>query len=485
MKTIAERKTGFKSTGVTAVKNFFSLFVGNLLIHVLGFVTMAYLARRLAVDGFGRLVFAQAIAQYFALIGNFGLNRFGIREIARDKDRIEETVNCVVTLQTVLSILAALLLALFAFLLPRPLGDKVLISFYGFNIILTAVFLDWTFKGLEKMEIVGSALFLLASLNTVLVFSLVKNEAGILLMPLIAATSMAAAIAIPATSYIQRYGWPRPSFNWTAWRRALAVGLPIFTSIILTQVFYSLDTIMLGFMKTDRIVGLYSAAYKIIFTIISLGGLLQETLYPIVSRFYKDSSEKLAILLNISAKIYVSMAIPMGVGGTVLAKPMIELIYGKSYVEATVALQILIWSVVLILISFTFGLTLLACDQERKYMVGVALGAAANIIVNLFLIPPLGMIGAAIATVIAQALVTIYLFLRARRIAPIALGKYLLKPAIAATVMGVASSQLHFNVIANIFLSAAIYSAVFIGLGGIARQDLAILRRFLVPKRLG
>jgi len=485
IKKLRNNRKKHTTTGMRAVKNLSSLLASNVFIFILSFLTVAFLARKLTASGFGRLAFAQAIFYYFALIGNFGLYIFGIREIARNRNdeiAIRKIVNNIITLQTLLSIIAAILLTLFAFLLPRPIEDKILISLFGCCIILTGLHLDWAYKGLERMGVIAIDNSIRASLYALLIFLFIREENDILKVPIFMIISLAIAITIPLLLYIRKYGLPKPSVNVAYWGYALRIGIPLFISIMLTKIYYNLDTIMLGFMKTDEIVGYYNAAYKIVLALLVFGSLFIETIFPLISRFYKDSKEKLKILLNISEKTYISIAIPIGVGGTILAGQLVMFIFGEGYSEATTALRILIWTVVIVYISTTYGYTLMGCNMERKYLISVSFAAIINVILNFILIPPFGIIGAAIATVVAEITALICVAVFSRKICHIYIGRYLIRPIIAASIMAVALIWMPFHVVINIFLGSIIYIMVFMILGGIKSQDIYLFKKYVLGK---
>ncbi|MBC7248223.1 MAG: oligosaccharide flippase family protein [Actinobacteria bacterium] len=473
-----------KTTGARALSNITSLVASTIIAEAIGFVTVAFLARKLTAVGFGRLAFAQAILAYFVLLGDFGLNLFGTREVARDRGNIRKIVNGVVTLQGTLSIIAAALMLLFAILIHRPSEDKSIIMLYAITIILTGISIDWAFRGLERMVIVAYSRIFRALLYAGLVFLLVKDQSDILNVPLNAIISAALSVAVMAVIYIRKYGWIKPYFNLKFSKYALMTGIPFFFSIVLIRIYYNLDTVMLGFMKSDEMVGLYNAAYKIILVILGLGSLLQEAFFPLYSRYYKESREKLQILLNISEKVYATIALPIGVGGTLLAKPLLILIYGNNYEGATIPFQILIWTVVVILFSLTFGFTLMSCDMERAYMLGVGCGALANIILNSLLIPPFGMTGAAVATLAAEVVVIIYMIVKSRRIARIHVEKYIFRPAISSTVMGLAIAWSGLHVLINILIGAVVYSIAFVLLKGITRDDVMLFKRYVLGRSI-
>ncbi len=470
------------STGTRAISNLSSLILASVIANTIGFATVAYLARSLTAEGLGRVSFAQALYQYFLLIGNFGLNLFGIREIARDRNGMRNTVNTVVTLQTLLSIVAAGLIVLFAFLLPKPTQDRVLISLFALDIVIWGIFLDWVFRGLETMKIVAVAQAVRAIVYAGLIFVLVRNQSDILRVPVFHFLSTVALVAIPGVVYIRRYGWPRPSFNTSRWKYALKTALPFLFISVLIQVYYNLDTVMLGFMKSNEAVGLYNAAYKIIFLVISLGALIQDVFFPVFSRLFVESKEKMRKALNLAHHLFVIISIPIGVGGTILARPLITFIYGSPYAGAVLPFQLLIWTVVAQFFGVTFGTALLTTNKERNFMYGVGMGALANIILNFILIPRFGPEGAAISTIVAQIIVTTFLVLSSRNIAQIRIFNYLPKPLIASLVMGLSLAWAPFHVITNILLGALLYFAALFLMRGFQTEELTLLRQY-VPKR--
>ncbi|NPV54706.1 MAG: flippase [Firmicutes bacterium] len=476
-----------KTSGARAISNLINLLIATLITESIGFIVVAYLARKLTTVGFGRLAFAQAILSYFILLGDFGLNLFGTREVARNRGNIQKIVNGVVTLQGTLSTIAAGLMVLFASLIPRPPEDKALIMLYSITIILTGISIDWVFRGLERMAIVACSRIIRALIYSGLVFLLVREQSDILKVPLYAIISAALAVAVMAAIYIKKCGWIRPYFNVEFSRYALKIGIPFFFSIVLIRIYYNLDTVMLGFMKTDEMVGLYNAAYKIILVILGLGGLLQEALFPLSARYFKESQEKLKILLNISEKIYITLALPIGVGGTLLAKPILVLIYGSSYDGATMPFQILLWTVIVIFFTLTFGLALMTCDQERVYMLCVGCGALVNIVLNLMLIPSFGMAGAAIATLISEsvvAVIAVFLVNKLRRAVYINAKSCILKPAMASAIMGLAIAWSNLHVLINILIGAVVYCVAFILLKGITRDDVLLFKRYVLGRSI-
>jgi len=470
------------STGQRILKNFLSLTAANILSKLIGFVTIAYLARVLNASGFGQISFAQAIISYFALFTNLGLTTFGVREVARDKEHIKKHVNNILTLRIFLAIVSFGLLLIFIAFINKPANYKALIAFYGLSLFPLALSLDWVFQGIERMEFIGIAGILRSLVYAGLVFLFVNNPSKILSVPLFALAASFVTIALPIYIFVKNYGWFSFSFNWSIWKEFLIKALPMGFSFIMIQIYYNLDTIMLGFMKGDEVVGWYNAAYKIIFFILPFSGLLIQSIFPLISKYYKESREKLSLLVNTSAKILTAVAIPLGIGGTILAKPIMNLIYGPQYQNGVIAFQILIWTVAVIFVCVNFGNSLMACDGERKYAVGVSVGAGTNIILNFLLIPRFSLVGAAIATFATEVVVLVYMAYHFSKITRIHLERYILKPSIASLVMGAVIWTVRINVLLSIIIGAAVYLAVFLSIRGVNGEDIRLIRRHILGR---
>jgi O-antigen/teichoic acid export membrane protein len=466
-------------TGKRIVKNFLSLAVANIVSRLIGFVTIAYLARILNASGFGQISFAQSIIAYFTLLSNLGLNTFGIREVARHKEHIKKYVNNILTLRLILAIISFALLLIFLLFINKPTEYKTLIAFYGLSLFPTVFFLNWVFEGVERMEYVGIANILRSLTYAGLVFIFVNSPSEILSVPLFALVASFIMIALPIYCFVKHYGWFTPSFNWRIWKEFLITALPMGLSSIMISIYIHMDTLILGFMKGDEVVGWYNAAYKTILVITSFGGLFIQAIFPAISRYYKDSREKLSLLVNSSAKLLTSVAIPLGIGGTLLAKPIMNFIYGSQYQDGVIAFQILVWNAAVIFISVNFGNSLMACDRQRRYALGVSIGAVTNTILNLLLIPHFSLEGAAIATLVTEVVVLLYMAYHFNRICRIYLERYLLKPSIAALIMGVVLWTVRVNVLFAIIIGIAVYVASFFLIRGMNSKDIQLIRKYI------
>ncbi len=162
-----------------------------------------------------------------------------------------------------------------------------------------------------------------------------------------------------------------------------------------------MDTVLLGFFKTSKEVGLYTSAYKIVTLASTVPMLIFTSFLP-----YLVSVEK---TITKEWKTYVlamfSIGLPISIGISLLAPAFISILYGADYQDAVLPLRILSLDIFAVFVSVTFAQPLLLLGKEKRYLSIVAWSAGLNLLFNLFMIPLYGMIGAAITTVFAESLV--------------------------------------------------------------------------------
>lgn len=466
-----------------AARNFLSLSVGQIISQAILFLIIIYLARTLGAAGFGKIAFAQAVVLYFTLIANLGLTTLGIREVARNKDRVDNYVGNILSLRLVLALLSFFLLLAFVSLIHKTTEVKYLIVFFGFSLFSSALWLGWLFQGVEKMGFIALSRILDKFFYGALVFLLIKDSKQILTIPWLYTGGSFLASGLLIYILLKQFGRPRLKFDFPFWKNMIRRALPMGAAFIMIQIYYNFDTVMLGFMKNDEVVGWYNAAYKIILFVWAFIPIFVNVIFPLMSKYYQQSREKLQLLISSATKLMSSIALPLGIGGTILAKPIMSFLYGERFINGVIAFQILIWTVVIISIRCTYEQSFLACDKEKRYLLGVIVGASTNIILNLILIPYFSLKGAAIATLISEFIFSLYMFSYFQIVSRIKMIKYLLKPFLAASFMGFLLHYLeNLNLFLSILIGITVYLIAILLLKGITWGELKELKTQIMEK---
>jgi len=466
------------------VRNFLSVSFAEVILRGITFLVIVYLARILAPANFGKIGFAQAVVAYFLLPVNLGLTVLGVREVARDRDSIDNYASNIVSLRLILALFSfCSLLALVTFI-HRSDEVKYLIVVYGLTLFPSALLTEWLFQGIEKMQFIGMARVLDKLLYGALIFLWVRSSKELLLIPYLWLAGSLLATGFLIFVFVRRFGKLRLRFNFSFWKSLMRRALPMGAAAIMIQIYYNFDVVMLGFIKGDKVVGWYSAAYKLILLVWGFIPIFVNAVFPLMSRYYKESQEKLRTLISSTTRLLSTVALPLGIGGTILARPIMGFFYGEKFNPGIIGFQILIWSVVIICIRCIYEHSFLACNLEKRFMWGVSLGALTNVGLNIILIPYFSLKGAAVATVISEFVFSAYLLSYFQVMSRIQIMSYSLKPLVAAALMGlVVYYARNLNLGLSISMGILTYSVLIILLKGVTLGEMARLKEQILAKR--
>jgi len=466
-----------------AAKNFLSLSIAQVVSQVILFMVIIYLARILGAAYFGKIAFAQAVVLYFSLIANLGLSTLGTREIARNREGIDNYVGNMLSLKLLLTVFSFLLLLIFVILIGLSLEEKYLIILFGLSLLSSALWLGWLFQAVEEMGFIARAKILDKLVYAALVILLVKNSRHLLTIPWLYVGGSLLASGFLIYVFIRKFGRPRLRFDFSLWRGMIKRALPMGAAFIMIQIYYNFDTVMLRFMKSDEVVGWYNAAYKVVLFIWAFIPIFVNVIFPLMSKYYQQSKKKLRLLISLATRLMSSIALPLGIGGTILARPIMSFLYGDKYMNGVIAFQILIWTVAIISIRCAYEQSFLACDREKRYLLGVMVGAGTNIVLNFILIPYFGLVGAAIATVISELVFSGYMLAYFQILRRVSILKYLLKPFLAASLMGVLLYYLRdLNLFFSIAIGIVVYLATIWALKGVTWAELKEVKMRVMEK---
>lgn len=479
----SRQQSGAKNqASVRVFKNYSFLAASYAVSRLLTFFSLVYIARRLGVQAFGQVNFAFAIFTYSTLLTHLGLMTFGTREVARHPGQIQHRVSHILSLRLALTLASFLLLVGFACLVTLDTQLKILIVLFGLCLFPTAALMDWAFKGVERMNVVGVIEIIRAAPYLALIIVWVRTPSQVLRIPIFYFLSAVLAALLGLALFWRDYGSLRPQIELVFWKEAMRESLPLGIGFLLLQVYYLTDTVVLGFLRGDVFVGLYSAAYKSVAFLLVLVGLFFEATFPVISRYYKQASDGLPWLLTSSLRITTLLVVPMAAGGTFLAGPFLSSLYGPEYRASAVAFQFLIWGVAVELIGMNWGYALMACDRAKEYMKAVGLGAVLSVVLNLALIPKFGLVGAGLSRLACSASISLYWGLEFRRISHLKWARYLLKPALASAFMIAAMAFAGHSWILQMIFGALVYACTVLLIGPAERaQVLRVARAILAP----
>jgi O-antigen/teichoic acid export membrane protein len=405
--TFIHRRIAHRPNLVKIVDNIGWLFFDKILRMGMGLLVGVWVARYLGPEQFGLLSFATAFTGLFGAIAALGLQSIVVRDIVRDSDTAKVTLGTAAMLQFVGGLVAYLLiLGAIAYMRPYDALARTIVAILGSMMLLKAsdIALYWFESQVQSKYVV------LVQNGTFLSFAAIKIALILNHAPLIgfvwAMLAEAVIVAIVLMAVMSKRGPVLSTLSFTTARaRALLKdSWPLILAALAVTVYMKIDQIMLGQMIGDQAVGIYSAATRISEVWYFIPMAIVASVFPAILDAKKRSElqyyARLQKLYDLMVVLSIAVAIPM----TFLAAPIVTFLFGETYAEAGPVLAIHIWASVFVFLGVASGQWFLAENRQMLSLQRTALGAFVNIFLNLWLIPDYGAVGAAVATVAANAI---------------------------------------------------------------------------------
>jgi O-antigen/teichoic acid export membrane protein len=182
---------------------------------------------------------------------------------------------------------------------------------------------------------------------------------------------------------------------------------PFALSRFLAQLSSRTDVLLLGLLLGTTAAGLYHAPHRVVTALFWIPHFVALALLPILSRASVESPERLGRLYQRTLGSAVLFGMPAVAGLLWIAPGLTVLLFGQEFIPAVPVLRILAILVLLACLSKIMSACLLACNREERWVRHQWKAALVNFVGNLALIPWLGIVGAALATLIAEALLVV------------------------------------------------------------------------------
>ena len=389
------------------VSSILSLGGGTVLARLVAFFGTTYTARVLGPEGFGIIGFGLALSGYLSLAVTAGINVIGIREVARYPNRAVDLASSVIAVRLILASITFALMGVLAWYLPKPAIVKLVVFLTGLSFFSFALDTTWVHKGLEQNRRVGFAILLTEIIYVALLFLLVRRPSDVIFVPLaLFGGQIAAACFLGKSLFHQSKIKVRLHQGW----RFFGLCKFLVVTKLLRTLIFSFDIVLLGFIATEHEVGLYVAAYRICYFLLAFSGIISFSYLPSFTRAVSESLNDVTDLASRSVEMSCFIALPFVFGGAIAALPLMVAIYGDNYSEAALGFQILLISVGCLFIRETFGNILHVYDLLKQETQIMAVACGLNIGLDFLLIPDYGLVGAAIATALADGVALIVVF---------------------------------------------------------------------------
>lgn len=464
-------------------KNTILILISQIITYFLGFFIIMYTARYLGASGFGILSLALSITGIFGIINDMGLSALTVRELARNKSLTDKYLFNTAILKVFFSILTLSLIALIVNIIGYDEQVSTVVYIIAFSSVIgafTAILIS-IFQANEKMEYVSLSNILNSIIMFLGTFIGIYYNLDILYFAELYIISSILVFIYNFSFYIWKFSLHKIkidlNFSKTILKEAWPFGITGLSGMLYTYI----DTIMLSIIEGNEVVGWYSAAYRIMLVALFIPTALNMAIFPIMSRLYVNSINSLRLMHEQYFRIMIIIGIPIGVGTTLLADKIILLVFGPGYSESVIALQILIWTVVITFSGAAFVQLLQSINKQLLITKISIICVILNIILNMILIPQFSYVGASVATLITEAILVGYLFIVCYNIGYRISSKLvidtLFKVSLAAIVMSIPLWYFKtLNLFLLVFIGIVLYFVSFYLVKGINDMDRIIIK---------
>jgi O-antigen/teichoic acid export membrane protein len=279
---------------------------------------------------------------------------------------------------------------------------------------------------------------------------------------------------------VQQIGFIIPKFSHL--REYLNYGAPLTPNNLIRWVTDSSDRYLVGYFLNLQAVGIYSASYTIGYLIQFFVAPLQFVLLPELSRFYDQNNMNMVKqYLSRSLKYFLLITIPSVFGLSVLATPILTILTTEEFISGSVVIPLIALSGLFAGV-FQIVINIALIIKKTKFPLLIQLSAASvNVILNIFLIPMIGILGAAIATLASYLLMVASCIYISFQFIPFDLNKvFILKSIAASSVMGGILYFLHpiniLQLIATILIGIIVYFAVLLFIKGLEKGEILMIK---------
>lgn len=389
----------------------------TLLSVAFPLISYPYATRILHAENYGKVSFVNSIISYIALIAALGVSSYAIREggfYRKDKDKFSIFANEVFSINLLSTVVAYIVLAVLLLFNEKMRSNSLLLIIMSLTVFLTTISVDWINVIFEDYFFITVRSFVIQCLSLIALFVFVKSPDDYYKYAMIQVANCG-LIAVSNFIYTRKYSKVRPTLHINLSRHIKPI-IILFSNSLAVTVYSNIDNVIIGFVKGEYFVGLYSVAVKV-YTIMKqvVASVYSVTVTRLTDYLASDKIDEYKNLLNDVINTLILMAFPITAGIICTSREIVIILSGEEYVDASPALSILSVTILFAVIGGTLANCVnLPNKREKTNLIGTVISALINLGLNMIVIPYWGISGAALTTLIAEVFVCFFLIFTMR-----------------------------------------------------------------------
>lgn len=382
------------------IRNFIILLITQFLLKVASFFVTIFLTRRLSVEAYGVYIFVNNIISYLMLFINFGYDIYFSNKLLSGEILENEAVSIQIKSRSIFSvffIMVSYVVILIKVYEVKPIF-KILYLILVFKVFMFSFDIGWLYRIKNEFGKISRLEILSNYVRLFLIFFLVKNDSFVAFLALVDLFVDTIFKFFMIKPYIRKINYKL--FHLEKVKKIIKNSVIINASYFMITVYYKLDSLMLGIFKDDHDVAIYNAAYNIMLLAIIPTGLLFQIFLP--DLISSKGSKKILYKYIISTML---LSLIIFIPTFSFSKGIILILYGKKYFESINILKYLSFNLISCYAAGAFANPINAWGYNKDYLFIVTIGALANFIGNIILIPSFGIKAAIVTTIMSEVIV--------------------------------------------------------------------------------
>ncbi len=457
----------FKNSSLkqTVIKNTFWLTAGTAVSRIIRAVLIIYSARILGTEGYGVISYALSLAAFFGIFTDIGLSSLLTRESAKNPEKLSAYLSTTFFLKIVMLVITVAIMLLAAPYFTTITAARALVPImtllltfdtlrtFGFSVTRARSKMEWEAGLGIATDVFITVLGLLALV--------IAPHPQTLAYAYTAGTGLGFFLVF----FVLRHEFRGlfSNFDKTLLKPIITKAWPFAIMGLLGGFMINTDTIIIGIFRNASELGLYAAAQRPVQLLYLFPSLFATSLFPIASKLVHEKNHgAVKRVIEKSVTAILAIALPITVGGIIIGQPLVNILFGSEYQGATLTFQLLLITLLLVFPGTVIGNFIFTYDKQKVFIISTGIGAIMNVVLDLILIPPYGIAGSAVATIISQIFVNGINWRYLKRLNDFATLPHLLKIVAATAVMGIGTYLLLILGI-NVFIIIAVAALLFAG----------------------
>lgn len=373
--------------------------IQSILNLIIGLIT----ARYLGPSNYGLISYVASVVAFAMPIMQLGLKHTLVKEFVKSPDKEGTILGTSLMLNIISSIFCMIGSVAFVMVVNAGEIETILVcALYSLTLLFNATEMTqywFQSKLLSKYPSVAALIayvvvavykiYLLVTQKSIIWFAL-SNVIEYLL------------ISVILIVIYKKLGGQKLSIDWSIGKKLLSQSKFYIIPSLMVMIFQHTDRIMVKIMVGEAETGFYSAAITCIGISAFVFNAVIDSARPVIVETKERNQELYEKRVIQLYSIITWMSLAQCIVMTLLAKPLVLLLYGAEYSKTASILAVAVWYITFGHYGSVRNIWILAEDKQ-KYLTAInVIGASSNVLLNFFLIPRYGAIGAAVASVVTQ-----------------------------------------------------------------------------------